>query len=140
MSGSVNKVVLVGHLGRDPIIEQASEGKKMARFSIATSESFKDKNGERQTKTDWHNIVIYHSLFADISERYLRKGSKVFLEGSLHTRKWKDKSGQDKYTTEVVLSGYNCNLVMLDSEEKDNDSDGWDNTPNPVDTGDEIPW
>lgn len=140
MSGSVNKVVLVGHLGKNPEVKQSAEGKKMASFSLATSESFKDKNGERQTKTDWHNIVIYHSLFADIAEKYLKKGSKVFLEGSLHTRKWKDKSGQDKYTTEVVLSGYNCNLVLLDSKEKDNDSDGWDNTPNPVDTTDEIPW
>lgn len=140
MSGSVNRVCLIGNVGRNPEIRTSAEGKKIANFSIATSETYKDKNGQKQEKTEWTNVAVFNSGLAELVERYVSKGSRIYVEGSLHTRKWTDKSGQDKYTIEVVLSGYNCNLVLLDSKEKDNDSDGWDNTPNPVDTTDEIPW
>lgn len=144
MSVSVNKVVLLGRVGKEPEIRTSAEGKKIANFSIATSESYKDKSGQRKEKTEWHNISVFNSGLAELVERYVSKGSRIFVEGSLHTRKWTDKSGQDKYTTEVVLSGYNCNLCLLDATEKGkiakDDSDGWDNTPNPVDTGDEIPF
>lgn len=144
MSGSVNKVVLLGRVGKEPEIRTSAEGKKIASFSLATSETYKDKSGQRQEKTEWHNVAVFNSGLAELVERYVSKGSRIYVEGSLHTRKWTDKSGIERYTTEVVLSGYNCNLCLLDSTEKGkiakDDSDGWDNTPNPVDTGDEIPF
>lgn len=146
MSYSVNKVVLVGRVGKDPEIRQSADGKKIARFSLATSETYKDKSGERQTKTEWHNVVVFNSGLSELVERYVGKGSKVYVEGSLQTRKYKDKSGIDRYTTEVVLSGYACNICFLDAREKGeaekDDSDGWDNTPAPAgnDLNDEIPW
>lgn len=146
MSYSVNKVVLVGRVGKEPEIRQSADGKKIASFSLATSESYKDKSGERQTKTEWHNIVVFNSGLSELVERYVSKGSKVFVEGALQTRKYKDKSGIDRYTTEVVLSGYACNICLLDAAEKGkiekDDSDGWDNTPAPAgnDLNDEIPW
>ena len=105
MAGSVNKVILVGNLGRDPEIRTMQSGDKLAQFSLATSETWNDRqSGERRERTEWHRVVIFGRL-AEIAERYLRKGSKVYLEGSLQTRKWQDQSGQDRYTTEVVLSG-----------------------------------
>lgn len=144
MSGSVNKVVLIGRVGKDPEIRTSSEGKKFASFSLATSETYKDKSGQRQEKTEWHNVAIFNSGLSELVDRYVSKGSRIYVEGALHARKWTDKSGNDRYTTEVVLSGYNCNLCLLDATEKGkmkkDDSDGWDNTPNPVDTTDEIPW
>lgn len=117
MAGSVNKVILVGNLGRDPEIRTMQSGGKVANLSIATSESWKDKNsGERQERTEWHRVVIFNSALVDVAERFLRKGSKVYLEGQLETRKWQDQqSGQEKYTTEVVLRPYRGELTMLDS-------------------------
>ena len=114
MSGSINKVTLVGNLGRDPEIRSMGSGDKVANITVATSETWKDKNtGERKEKTEWHRVVIFGKL-ADIAEKYLRKGSKVYIEGQLQTRKWQDQSGADKYSTEVVLRGFNGTMVMLD--------------------------
>ncbi len=116
MAGSVNKVILIGNLGRDPEIRHTQAGKKIANISVATSESWKDRQtGERREKTEWHRVVIFNEGLADIVEKYLRKGSKVYLEGQLQTRKWQDQSGADKYTTEVVLQGFNSTLTMLDT-------------------------
>ena len=118
MAGSVNKVILVGNLGRDPEIRHTQDGKKIANLSIATSESWKDRNtGERRERTEWHRVVIFSEGLANISEKYLRKGSKVYIEGQLQTRKWTDQSGVEKYSTEVVLQGFNCTLTMLDGRE-----------------------
>ncbi|GGB54092.1 hypothetical protein GCM10011316_27690 [Roseibium aquae] len=115
MAGSVNKVILVGNLGADPEIRRTQDGRPIANLSIATSESWRDRNsGERREKTEWHRVVIFSEGLCKIAENYLRKGSKVYLEGQLQTRKWQDQSGQDRYTTEVVLQGYNANLTMLD--------------------------
>lgn len=115
MAGSVNKVILVGNLGRDPEVRFTQDNKKIVNMSVATSDSWKDKNtGEKREKTEWHRVVIFSDGLANIAEKYLRKGSKVYLEGQLQTRKWQGQDGQDKYTTEVVLQGFNCTLTMLD--------------------------
>lgn len=117
MAGSVNKVILIGNLGRDPEVRYAQDGTKIVNLSLATSESWKDKNsGERREKTEWHRVVIFNDRLADVAERFLRKGSKVYLEGALQTRKWTDQSGQEKYTTEVVLQRYRGELTMLDGK------------------------
>ena len=115
MAGSVNKVILVGNLGKDPEIRRTQDGRPIANLSVATSESWRDKNtGERKEKTEWHRVVIFNEGLCKIAEQYLKKGSKVYLEGALQTRKWQDKDGQDKYSTEVVLQGFNSSLTMLD--------------------------
>ena len=115
MAGSVNKVILVGNLGRDPEIRRTQDGRPIANLSVATSESWRDKTtGERKEKTEWHRVVIFNEGLCKIVEQYLKKGSKVYLEGALQTRKWQDKDGHDKYTTEVVLQGFNSTLTMLD--------------------------
>ncbi len=115
MAGSVNKVILVGNLGRDPEIRQMPSGGSIANLSVATSESWKDRNtGERKEKTEWHRVVIFSEGLVRICEQYLKKGSKVFVEGQLETRKWTDNSGQEKYTTEIVLRNFNSSLQMLD--------------------------
>ena len=115
MAGSVNKVILVGNLGKDPEIRRTQDGRPIANLSVATSESWKDKNtGERKEKTEWHRVVIFNEGLCRIAEQYLKKGSKVYLEGQLQTRKWQDKDGNDKYSTEVVLQGFNATLTMLD--------------------------
>ncbi|MCW4462305.1 single-stranded DNA-binding protein [Sphingomonas sp. BT-65] len=115
MAGSVNKVILVGNLGRDPESRSFSNGGKVVNLRIATSESWKDRNsGERKEKTEWHSVAIFSEGLANVAERYLRKGSKVYLEGQLQTRKWQDQSGADRYSTEVVLQGFDAKLVMLD--------------------------
>ena len=115
MAGSVNKVILVGNLGADPEVRNLPSGGKVVNLSVATSESWKDKNtGERREKTEWHRVVIFSEGLARVAENYLRKGSKVYLEGQLQTRKWQDQSGQDKYSTEVVLQGFNSNMTLLD--------------------------
>ncbi len=125
MAGSVNKVILVGNLGKDPEIRSFQNGGKVANFSIATSESWKDKNtGEKREKTDWHNVAIFNEGLVRVAEQYLRKGSKVYIEGQLQTRKWTDQSGTDKYTTEVVLQNYNGTLVMLDGRSDGGSSGG----------------
>jgi len=115
MAGSVNKVILVGNLGRDPESRSFQNGGKVVNLRIATSESWKDRNtGERKEKTEWHSVAIFSEGLANVAERYLRKGSKVYLEGQLQTRKWQDQSGNDRYSTEVVLQGFDAKLVMLD--------------------------
>ncbi|MEM7301043.1 MAG: single-stranded DNA-binding protein [Pseudomonadota bacterium] len=116
MAGSVNKVILVGNLGADPEIRRTQDGRPIANFNVATSENWRDKGtGERRERTEWHRVVIFNEGLCRIVEQYLRKGSKVYLEGQLQTRKWQDQSGQDRYTTEVVLQGFNSSLTMLDS-------------------------
>ena len=116
MSGSVNKVILLGNLGRDPEIRSMQSGKKMASFSIATSKRWKDRNTQEQKEnTSWHNIVVFNEGLVDVIEKYVKKGSKIYVEGELSTRKYLDKDGNDRYTTEVILQGYNSNLTMLGS-------------------------
>ncbi|RYE08717.1 MAG: single-stranded DNA-binding protein [Hyphomicrobiales bacterium] len=131
MAGSVNKVILVGNLGADPEVRTLPSGNKVVNLSVATSESWRDKNsGERKEKTEWHRVVIFSEGLAKVAEQYLRKGSKVYLEGALQTRKWQDQSGQDKYSTEVVLQGFNSNLTMLDGRnEGGGDSVGFSGPP-----------
>ena len=116
MAGSVNKVILVGNLGRDPEVRTFQNGGKVCNLRVATSENWKDRNtGERRERTEWHSVAIFSEPLARIAEQYLRKGSKVYLEGQLETRKWQDQSGQDRYTTEVVLRPYKGELTLLDS-------------------------
>jgi len=115
MAGSVNKVILVGNLGKDPEVRRMTSGDPVVNLSVATSESWRDKaSGEKKEKTEWHRVVIFNKNLADVAEKYLRKGSKVYLEGKLQTRKWTDQSGQDKYTTEVLLGRFGGELVLLD--------------------------
>ena len=115
MAGSVNKVILIGNLGRDPEVRSFQNGGKVCNLRIATSETWKDRNtGERREKTEWHSVAIFSEGLVRVAEQYLRKGSKVYLEGKLQTRKWQDQSGQDRYSTEVVLQGFDATLVMLD--------------------------
>jgi single-strand DNA-binding protein len=115
MAGSVNKVILVGNLGADPEVRRTQDGRPIVNLRVATSETWRDKNtGERREKTEWHRVVIFSEGLAKIAEQYLKKGSKVYLEGALQTRKWQDKDGQDRYSTEVVLQGFNSALTMLD--------------------------
>ena len=115
MAGSVNKVILVGNLGKDPEIRRTQDGRPIANFTVATSETWRDKaTGERKEKTEWHRVVIFNEGLAKVAEQYLKKGAKVYIEGQLQTRKWTDQSGAEKYTTEVVLQGFNSNLTMLD--------------------------
>jgi single-strand DNA-binding protein len=115
MAGSVNKVILIGNLGRDPEVRHAQDGTKIVTLNVATSESWKDRNsGERKEKTEWHRVVIFNDRVADVAERYLKKGSKVYIEGALQTRKWTDQSGAEKYTTEVVIGKFKGELTLLD--------------------------
>ena len=121
MAGSVNKVILLGNLGRDPEIRSMQSGSKMATFSMATSKRWRDKNTQEQRdKTSWHNIVVFGDGLVDIVEKYVKKGSKIYVEGELQTRKWQDQDGNDRYTTEVVLQGFNSNLTLLDSRNATN--------------------
>lgn len=119
MAGSVNKVIIVGNLGADPEIKSFQNGGKIANLRVATSESWKDKNtGEKKERTEWHSVVITGDGLVGVAERFLRKGSKVYLEGSLRTRKWQDQSGNDRYSTEVTLSGPGASLTMLDGPQQ----------------------
>ncbi|MFT8645348.1 single-stranded DNA-binding protein [Gluconacetobacter sp.] len=116
MAGSVNKVILVGNLGKDPEVRNSQNGAKIVSLTLATSDSWNDKaSGERREKTEWHRVVIFNERIADVAERFLRKGRKIYLEGSLQTRKWTDQSGQERYTTEVVVDRFRGELVLLDS-------------------------
>ena len=118
MAGSVNKVILIGNLGRDPEVRSFQNGGKVCNLRIATSESWRDRNtGERKERTEWHSVAIFQEGLVKVAEQYLRKGSKVYIEGQLQTRKWQDQSGQDRYSTEVVLQGFNGTLVMLDGRD-----------------------
>ena len=124
MAGSVNKVILVGNLGREPESRSMQSGDKVVNLSLATSENWRDRqSGERREKTEWHRVVIFDQNLADVAEKYLHKGSKVYLEGQLQTRKWTDQSGQDKYSTEVVLQRFRGILTMLDSRSDGGGSD-----------------
>jgi single-strand DNA-binding protein len=120
MAGSVNKVILIGNLGADPEIRHTQDGRPIANLRVATSDSWRDKSsGERRERTEWHRVVIFNENLAKIAEQYLKKGAKVYLEGQLQTRKWEDQSGQERYTTEVVLQGFNAQLTMLDGKQRD---------------------
>ncbi|MCC3860118.1 single-stranded DNA-binding protein [Pseudemcibacter aquimaris] len=128
MAGSVNKVILVGNLGRDPEIRHTNDGSPIAQLSIATSDSWKDRaTGERRERTEWHRVVIFNENLCKIAEQYLRKGSKVYVEGALQTRKWTDQSGVEKYTTEIVLQRFNGVLTMLDGRNEGGGFGGGDN-------------
>ncbi len=127
MAGSVNKVILVGNLGADPEVRNLPSGGKVVNLSIATSERWKDRNsGEQREKTEWHRVVIFSEGLTRVAESYLRKGSKVYIEGQLQTRKWQDQSGQDKYSTEIVLQGFNSNLTLLDGRGDGDNAGGGD--------------
>jgi single-strand DNA-binding protein len=116
MAGSVNKVILVGNLGRDPELRSTQDGMRIANLAVATSESWRDRvSGERKERTEWHRVVIFNERLAEIAEKYLKKGSKVYIEGALQSRKWTDNSGQERYTTEIVLQRFHGELTMLDS-------------------------
>ncbi|MBT3170506.1 MAG: single-stranded DNA-binding protein [Rhodospirillaceae bacterium] len=126
MAGSVNKVILVGNLGRDPEARQMQDGNPVVNLSLATSESWKDKNtGERREKTEWHRVVIFNERLADVAQKFLHKGSKVYIEGQLQTRKWTDQSGVEKYSTEVVLQRFRGELQMLDSRSEGGGGGGY---------------
>ena len=154
MAGSINKVILVGNLGDDPKVSNTNSGAKIVNLNLATSETWKDRStGERKERTEWHRVVIFNPGLADVAEKYLRKGSKVYLEGQLQTRSWEDNSGQKRYTTEVVLQNFSGNLVMLDGKGDGvpaggNDvfsasDSGWDSTPAsaaPSNLDDDIPF
>lgn len=117
MAGSVNKVILIGNLGRDPEVRSLNNGGKVVNLSVATSETWRDKNsGERQERTEWHRVVIFNEKLGEVAEKYLKKGAKVYIEGALQTRKWTDKEGAEKYSTEVVLQRFRGELTMLDGK------------------------
>ena len=157
MAGSINKVILIGNLGRDPEVRFSQSGNKIVNFSMATSDTWKDREtGERKEKTEWHRIVIFSEGLANIAEKYLKKGSKVYIEGALQTRKWTANDGVEKYTTEIILQGFNSVLTMLDgrgdgsfdNSSQTNAEPAWEapgpqgekiDTPN-VDLDDEIPF
>jgi single-strand DNA-binding protein len=125
MAGSVNKVILIGHLGADPEIRSLGSGDRVANLRLATSESWRDRNsGERKEKTEWHRVVIFNENLVKVAENYLRKGAKVYIEGSLQTRKWSDQSGQEKFSTEVVLQKFRGELTMLDGKRDGDDRGG----------------
>lgn len=156
MAGSINKVILVGNLGADPKVSNTSGGSKIVNLNVATSDTWKDKlSGERKDRTEWHRVVVFNPQLAEIAEKYLHKGSKVYLEGQLQTRKWEDNTGAEKYTTEVVLQNFSGTLVLLDGRGDGapaggNDvfspaggNSGWDNTPSAApsaDLDDDIPF
>ena len=149
MAGSVNKVILVGNLGKDPEVRHTQDGAAIVTLSIATSESWKDKNsGERKEKSEWHKVVIFNEGIAKVAEQYLKKGTTVYIEGSLQTRKWTDKDGVEKYSTEVVLQKYNGNLTMLGGKAGNDESASSFEAQKPTtsgqgfarDLGDEVPF
>ena len=140
MAGSVNKVILVGNLGADPEIRYTQSGKKIANLRMATSESWKDRqSGERREKTEWHRVVIFNEGLANITEQYLKKGAKIYVEGQLQTRKWQGNDGQDRYSTEVVLQGFNSVLTMLDGR-GGGEFDRGENVGNAVDADGDPGW
>lgn len=125
MAGSLNKVQLIGHLGGDPEVRQTTQARKVVTFRIATSETWKDKaSGERKERTDWHTVVIFNENLAGVAERYLRKGSKAYVEGELKTRKWQDQAGQDRYSTEVVIPAFGGSIILLDRSERQAPEEG----------------
>ena len=130
MAGSVNKVILVGNLGKDPEVRNTQAGQKIVNLTLATSESWNDKaSGEKRERTEWHRVVIFNERVADVAERFLKKGRKVYVEGSLQTRKWTDQSGQEKYTTEVVIDRFRGELTLLDSNRGGDEGGFGDSAP-----------
>jgi len=126
MAGSVNKVILVGNLGRDPEIRSTQDGREIANMTIATSDSWRDKTtGERREKTEWHRVAVFGDGLVNVVKNYLKKGSKVYLEGALQTRKWTDQSGMERYTTEIVIQGFNGSLTMLDNRNSESSGSGY---------------
>ena len=139
MAGSINKVILLGRLGADPEIRMSQDGKKIAKFSLATSESWKDKqSGEKKEKTEWHKVIIFSSGLADITEKYLKKGSLIYIEGQISTRKYTDQSGIEKYITEIVLQGYNCQLTMIDNRSENSENLSSPSIDNTLDTKESV--
>lgn len=131
MAGSVNKAIIIGNVGKDPEVRSTQGGKKVVTLSVATSETWKDRNsGERQERTEWHRVVLFNERLADVADKYVRKGSKVYIEGALQTRKWTDQSGVEKYTTEIVLQQFRGELTLLDGKGggggASDDGDGWE--------------
>ena len=136
MSGSLNKVMLIGRLGQDPEVRSTQDGRSLCTFSIATSESWNDKNtGEKREKTEWHRIVVFNEGLVNIIQQYVKKGSNVFIEGQLQTRKWEDKDGIEKYTTEVVLQGFNSTFKMLDGRNTNSIENNFDQNNSISDSG-----
>jgi single-strand DNA-binding protein len=141
MAGSVNKVILIGNLGRDPEVRTFDNGGKVANLRIATSETWKDRNtGERRERTEWHSVAIFNEALANLAAQYLKKGSKVYLEGQLETRKWQDQSGQDRYSTEVVLRPYNGEMTFLDGKGDGGQGQSAKPAPSGGQHDDEIPF
>lgn len=149
MAGSLNKVLLIGNVGKDPEIRTTQEGKEIATLALATSDTWKDKtSGERRERTEWHRVVIFSEGLVNVVKNYVKKGSKLFLEGSLQTRKWNDNNGTERFTTEIVLQGYGCSLTMLDNKHGDNQSSNSDSKSKDKDSSeflmddldDEIPF
>ena len=154
MAGSVNKVTLVGNLGKDPDVRSSQSGSKIVSFSLATSDTWNDRaSGEKRERTEWHRVVIFNERLADVAERFLRKGRKVYLEGSLQTRKWTGQDGKENYTTEVVIAAYRGELVLLDNKDagdtprqqqsrgqNNQQSSGWDSPQGNPDLDSEIPF
>ncbi len=148
MAGSLNKVTLIGNLGKDPEIRTTSDGRELANFSIATSESWKDKvTGERKDKTEWHRVVVFNEGLVRVIKSYVKKGSKLYIEGQLQTRKWVDNDNQERYTTEIVLQNYNSSLILLDSKGEGSGESYAGNSPKQTsanfdnsDLDDEIPF
>ena len=136
MSGSLNKVMLIGRLGQDPEVRSTQDGRSLCTFSIATSQSWKDKNtGEKREKTEWHRIVVFNEGLVNIIQQYVKKGSNVFIEGQLQTRKWEDKDGIEKYTTEVVLQGFNSTFKILDGRNTNSIENNFDQNNSISDSG-----
>ena len=143
MAGSVNKVILIGNLGRDPEVRSTQDGNKIVQLSLATSESWTDKrSGEKRERTEWHRIVVFKDQIADVAERYLTKGAKIYVEGQLQTRKWTDQSGEDRYATEIVLQKYRGEMTMLSSAASQNGGTSRSSGGGPAggDSEDEIPF
>ena len=140
MAGSVNRVILIGNLGQDPEVRSFQNGGKVVNLRLATSETWKDKNGQRQERTQWHTVAIFNEPLAKIAEQYLRKGSKVYLEGQLETRKWQDQSGADRYSTEVVLRPFTSTLTLLDGKPAGDDRPQEGRSASRADYDDEIPF
>ncbi len=139
MAGSVNKVILIGNLGRDPEVRHTTDGKPICNLNVATSESWKGRAGERKERTEWHRVVIFNEKLSEIAGKYLSKGSKVYLEGQIQTRKWTDQSGQERYTTEIVLPTFGGVMTLL-GDKADGETKAPQRTPVPAEIDDEIPW
>jgi single-strand DNA-binding protein len=149
MAGSVNKVILLGNLGKDPDVRNTATGQRVATLSVATSDVWKDKSGQRQEKTEWHRVVIFNAALAEVAAKYLHRGSKVYVEGALQSRKWTDSNGMERVTTEIILSNFKGELAILDAKSADAGSsdsfgdtsdNGWDNAPVADGADDSIPF